>query len=345
MNEDKVIFEETSSSPTENTDLYEHYKIIVDKGQSSIRIDKFLTERLNFVSRSRIQQAANANCILVNGKPVKNNYKIKPNDEIRVVLPYPPENFELVPENIPLNIVYEDEDIIVINKQKNLVVHPAPGHPRGTLLNGILYYFETSNQKHIKPLLVHRIDKDTTGLLVICKTEYAQVHIAKQLSEHSIERKYIAIIWGVPEPPDGTIKGHIGRALHDRTKMVCYPDGSHGKHAITHYKVLKHWHFLSLVECRLETGRTNQIRAHFEYIKHPLFGDARYGGNKILKGKSSIKFIQTIHKCLEICNRPALHAQTLGFIHPKTNKKITFTSEIAQDMQEVIKIFDNELNL
>ncbi|MCX7953627.1 MAG: RluA family pseudouridine synthase [Bacteroidales bacterium] len=343
MSEKYIKSQQTIVTQFDNNDLYEHYKIIVDKGQTPIRIDKFLTERLNFVSRNKIQQAANAGCIIVNGKPVKNNYKIKPYDEIKVVLPYPPENFELVPENIPLNIVYEDEDIIVINKQKNLVVHPAPGHPRGTLLNGLLYYFENTSQKHIKPLLVHRLDKDTTGLLVICKTEYAQVFIAKQLSEHSIERKYRAVVWGIPEPTEGKIVGHIGRALYDRTKMVCYPDGSHGKYAVTHYKVLKHWYYVSLVECRLETGRTNQIRAHFDYINHPLFGDSRYGGHKILKGSSSAKFNRVAHKCLEICNRPALHAQTLGFIHPRTNKLVIFTTALANDIKEIIKIFDTEL--
>jgi len=334
----KFVFK---SEITESSEFYEHFNFIVDKGQVPIRIDKYLLHKIAEVSRSKIQQAAKANCILVNNKPVKSNYKVKPLDEIKIILPYPPKETEIIPQYIPLNIVYEDEDIIVINKQSGLVVHPAPGHLSGTLLNGLYYYFLHSSNPEIKPLLVHRIDKDTTGLLVVCKNEYSQVFLAKQFAEHSIERKYIALVWGIPDPPKGTIKCNIGRGLVDRTKMVCYPDGSHGKYAVTHYNVIEHWNYLSLVECILETGRTNQIRTHFEYIKHPLFNDEKHGGKKILFGNKDKNFLILVNKLFEVLQRVALHAKILGFIHPRTKKFIRFESDLPDDMAQALNLLKN----
>lgn len=335
INEEFLDFD--NSENEENNDLYEHFRIVVDKGQALLRIDKFLVNRLNQVSRSRIQQAAEAQCILVNDKAVKSNYRIKPNDVISVVLPYPPNEYELIAENIPLNIVYEDEYLLVVNKQAGMVVHPAKGNYYGTLVNALLYHFkELSLSESIRPGLVHRIDKDTSGLLVIAKNDYAHAHLAKQFFEKSIERTYIALVWGSFEKKSGTIIGNIGRSLKDRKKMTVFTDESHGKHAITHFKVLNDYHFLSLVECKLETGRTHQIRAHFEYIKHPLFNDSKYGGNKILKSINSPKFKQFIENCFMQMPRLALHAKSLGFTHPKTNKMLFFNTDLPSDFQNLI---------
>lgn len=326
------------SENEENNDLYEHHRIVVDKGQALLRIDKFLVNRLNQVSRNRIQQAAEANCILVNEKPVKSNYKVKPNDIISVVLPYPPNEYELIAENIPIDIVYEDEELLVVNKPAGMVVHPAKGNYYGTLVNALLYHFkELSISESIRPGLVHRIDKDTSGLLVIAKNDYAHAFLAKQFFEKTTERTYHALVWGSFEKNTGTIVGNIGRSLKDRKKMAVFTDEKHGKHAITHYKVLRDYSFMSLIECKLETGRTHQIRAHLEYIKHPLFNDSKYGGDKIINFPNNPKFKQFIENCFLLMPHFALHAKSLGFLHPKTKKMLFFDSNLPEDFKLLIE--------
>ncbi len=327
----------------EQSEYYEHHRLTVDKGQAPLRIDKFLVNRLNQISRNRIQTAADAQCILVNDKPVKSNYKVKPDDIISIILPYPPNEYELVAENIPLSIVYEDEDVLVINKPAGMVVHPAKGNYNGTLVNGLLYHFQQnlSQQETIRPGLVHRIDKDTSGLLVVAKNDYAHTHLAKQFFEKTTERTYIALVWGSFDHSEGTIIGNIGRSLQDRKKMAVFTDGSHGKQAVTHYRVLKSYHYVTLVECKLETGRTHQIRAHFEYIKHPLFNDSKYNGDKIIKGQNLPKFKEFIENCFSVCSRHALHAKSLGFLHPRTKKYLFFDSKLPDDMQFLINKWEN----
>lgn len=326
----------------EENELYEHHRIEVDPGQTPIRIDKFLTNRLEQISRSRIQQAAEANCILVNNKPVKANYKVKPNDVISIVLPYPPNEYDLIPENIPLDIVYEDEDLIVINKPSGMVVHPAKGNYYGTLVNALLYHFKKlSLPDTIRPGLVHRIDKETSGLLVVAKNDYTHAHLAKQFFYKTTERKYIALVWGNFDQPSGTIVGHIGRSQKDRKKMTVYADGSYGKPAITHYKVIRDYYYVSLIECILETGRTHQIRAHMEYIKHPLFNDAKYGGNQIIKTGNSPKYKQFINNCFELMPTFALHAISLGFVHPKTQKRLFFKIDLPENFKKLIEKWEN----
>jgi 23S rRNA pseudouridine1911/1915/1917 synthase len=323
----------------ESSDLFEHFKIIVDKGQSLLRVDKFLGLRLENISRNRIQNAANSNCILVNDKPVKSNYKVKPLDIISVVLPYPPNENEVLAENIPIEITYEDNDLLIINKPAGMVVHPAKGNYTGTLVNALLWHFKDLplfNTGQIRPGLVHRIDKDTSGLLVVAKNEIAHSKLAKQFFDKTTDRTYLAFVWGIFEKKTGTINGNIGRSPKDRKKMTIFPEGDTGKHAITHYKVLKEFRYTSLVECRLETGRTHQIRAHFEYIKHPLFSDLTYGGNKIIKGNSFAKYSQFVENCFNICPRQALHAKSLGFYHPLTKKRLFFDSELPSDMSNLI---------
>lgn len=323
----------------ENSELFEHFRIVVDKGQSLLRIDKFLQNRLENTSRNRIQQAAKAGNILVNKEVVKSNYKVKPEDIITVVFSYPPREIEIFPENIPLDVVFEDASIIVINKQPNMVVHPGHGNYSGTLLNALSYYF--ANSSSTKPengfgFLVHRIDKDTTGLLLIAKDEISQSKLAKQFFDHSIERRYHALVWGNPDPAEGTIQGHIGRSLKDRKVMGVFPDGSNGKEAVTHYKTLENFGYVSLIECKLETGRTHQIRAHFRHIGHPLFNDIWYGGNAILKGTTFTKYKQFIDNCFKILPRQALHAKTLGFVHPTTGTFMQFDSELPADFTQLI---------
>lgn len=323
----------------ESSDLFEHFKIIVDKGQSLLRVDKFLGLRLENISRNRIQNAANSNCILVNDKPVKSNYKVKPLDIISVVLPYPPNENEVLAENIPIEITYEDNDLLIINKPAGMVVHPAKGNYTGTLVNALLWHFKDLplfNTGQIRPGLVHRIDKDTSGLLVVAKNEIAHSKLAKQFFDKTTDRTYLAFVWGIFEKKTGTINGNIGRSPKDRKKMTIFPEGDTGKHAITHYKVLKEFRYTSLVECRLETGRTHQIRAHFEYIKHPLFSDLTYGGNKIIKGNSFAKYSQFVENCFNICPRQSLHAKSLGFYHPLTKKRLFFDSELPSDMSNLI---------
>ena len=324
----------------DGTDLYEHHRIIADKGQSLLRIDKFLFHKLESISRTKIQNAAQAGNILVNEKTVKPNYKVKPNDIISIVLPHPPHEFELIPQNIPLNIQYEDDDLIIINKEPGMVVHPGHGNWDNTLMNGLLYHLKDLplfKSGKMRPGLVHRIDKDTSGILVIAKTEFALNHLAKQFYDRTTKRRYVALVWGSFDEEEGTITGNIDRSLKDRTRQQVFPDGSHGKHAVTHYKVLEHLGYVTLVECQLETGRTHQIRVHMEHIKHPLFNDARYGGDKILKGTTFTKYKQFIHNCFKELPRQALHAKSLAFIHPTNGKEMTFNSDIPNDMQTVIE--------
>lgn len=338
-----ITGENNSEQLEENNELYEHFRFVADKGQALLRVDKFLMNRIENVSRNKIQQTAKAGNIHVNGTVVKQNYKVKPDDVVAVVFSYPPREIEIIPENIPLEIVYEDEDVIVINKQYNLVVHPGHGNYSGTLLNALAYYFQETSQ-HLENgfgYLAHRIDKDTTGLLLVAKTELAQAVLARQFFEHTIERKYQAIIWGSPKEENGTITGHIGRSLKNRKVMDVFADGSHGKEAITHYRVLEHFGYVTLVECQLETGRTHQIRAHMQHLGHPLFNDAWYGGDKILKGTSFTKYKQFIENCFKILPRHALHAKSLGFIHPTSGKQLFFDSDLPQDMQSLIEKWRN----
>ena len=323
----------------ENYELYEHHNIVVDPGQSSIRIDKFLFGKIINVSRNKVQQAAKAGNILVNGNPVKSNYKVRPGDEISVVMTYPPRDVEILPENIPLDIVYEDDDVIMINKQAGLVVHPGHANYTGTLLNGLMYYFSTTGKANVENgfgYLVHRIDKDTTGLLLIAKNEMAQTKLAKQFFDHSVDRAYEALVWGDIETDGGIIEGHIGRSLKDRRVMTVFPEGDYGKEAISHYRVIKRYGYVTHVECKLETGRTHQIRAHFTYLGHPLFNDARYGGDGILKGTTFTKYKQFVQNCFKIISRQSLHARSLGFEHPTSGERMFFESDLPTDMSEVL---------
>jgi 23S rRNA pseudouridine1911/1915/1917 synthase len=321
-------------------ELIEQVKLTVDKGQAPIRIDKFLHAHLgNNISRTKIQAAADAGSIIVNDKPVKSNYKIRPNDNILLLIPKHPLNFDLVPEDIPLNIVYEDEEVIVINKAADLVVHPGLGNYRGTLINAVLGHFKNlpKGSEEFRPGLVHRLDKGTSGLIVMAKTDHALAHLAKQFFDRKSKRKYVALVWGDVKEDEGTINVNIGRDTRQRMQMDVYPDGDGGKHAVTHYKVIERLHYVTLVECKLETGRTHQIRVHMKYIGHTLFNDERYGGDKILKGTVYSKYKQFIDNCFEILPRQALHAATLGFIHPTTGKEMFFEAPLPDDFQTVLE--------
>ena len=323
----------------ESSELFEHYHFKVDKGQSPLRIDKFVTSRIENACRNRIQSAASAGCILVNDKPVKSSYKVKPLDEISIMMPHEKREIELIPENIPLNIVYEDDDVVVIDKEAGMVVHPGHGNYTGTLVNALMHHL---NQKALYDderggLLVHRIDKNTSGLLVVAKNIFAHAMLSKQFFDHTTKRKYIALVWGSFETKEGTIEGYIGRSNQDRLKMKVFNTEEEGKHAVTHYKVIEEFDYVSLVECQLETGRTHQIRVHMEHIGHPLFNDERYGGNRILKGTTFSKYKQFVENCFSIIARQALHATTLGFVHPVTGKELIFESPLPEDMTKAIE--------
>lgn len=340
-NIDEILENETAEE--EGGELYEHIRIVVDKGQALERIDTFLTNHIQNISRNRVQNAAKAGNILVNEKAVKQNYKVKPNDVISIVFSYPPRETDIKPQQIPLEIVYEDDDVIVINKQAGLVVHPGHGNFDGTLLNGLAYHFEQTRQNVENKFgyLVHRIDKDTTGLLLVAKNETAQAILARQFFEHSIHRRYNALVWGDFDEDDGTIEGNIGRSANNRRKMAVYPNGDYGKDAITHWHVLERFGYVTLNEYRLETGRTHQIRVHSQYIGHPLFNDATYGGDMILKGTTFSKYKQFIDNCFKIIPRHALHAKELGFVHPTTGKTMMFVSELPNDMKAVLEKWRN----
>jgi 23S rRNA pseudouridine1911/1915/1917 synthase len=324
----------------EQQELFEHYRFKADPGQSLLRIDKFLSDRLENSSRTRIQNAANAGNILVNNKTVKPNYKIKPGDIVQVVLPTPPREIELIPENIPLNIVYEDDDVLVVNKEPGMVVHPAYGNYTGTLVNALMWHFRDLplfSTGESRPGLVHRLDKNTSGILVIAKNDYALNRLSKQFFDRTTDRRYNALIWGIPDPREGTITGNVGRSIKDRKVMQVFKDDTEGKTAITHYKVLEDFGYISLIECKLETGRTHQIRVHFSHIKHPLFNDEEYGGDQILKGTTFTKYQQFIKNCFKILPRQALHAKSLAFDHPVTGKRLSFDSDLPDDMVLVIE--------
>ncbi len=319
----------------QESQLYEHYRFVADKGQGQMRVDKYLAMHIVGVSRNRIQQAAEADCILVNEIPVKSNYKIKPLDTISVVMNRPPRELEIIPEDIPLDIVYEDEDLMVINKPPGLVVHPGFGNYQGTMVNAVAYKLKDTPEYDAKdPRLgiVHRIDKDTSGLIVVAKNAYAKAHLSAQFFNKTTKRQYVALVWGSVEADEGRIEGNIGRSLKNRMLMTVFPDGDFGKHAVTHYKVIERMSYVSLVQCRLETGRTHQIRAHMKHIGHTLFNDERYGGNEILKGTNFAKYKQFVQNCFSICPRQALHAQTLGFIQPRTREELMFEAPIPKDM-------------
>ncbi|MDX5347555.1 MAG: RluA family pseudouridine synthase [Hymenobacteraceae bacterium] len=320
--------------------MYEHHRIVVDKKQTLLRVDKFLMDRLPNVSRNRVQNAIKAETIQVNGNAIKASYKVKPLDVITITLPNPPRDTNLVPEDLPLTIVYEDNDLLLVNKEAGMVVHPAYSNWTGTLVNALVYHFQqlpTSRNGEIRPGLVHRIDKDTSGLLVIAKTELAMTYLAKQFYDHSIERTYYALVWGVPKELKGTITGHIGRSVKDRKVMAVYPAGDSGKHAVTHYEVLKSFKYVSLVKCNLETGRTHQIRAHMKHIGHPLFSDSTYGGDKILYGQRTGSYKTFVENAFKLMPRQALHAKSLGFLHPYTHKFMQFDSELPEDFKAVLE--------
>jgi 23S rRNA pseudouridine1911/1915/1917 synthase len=325
-----------------NEELYQRFVFNADKGQEPYRIDKFLMNRIEGATRNKLQQAINAGLVLVNNKEVKQNYKIKAFDQIIVYSDLSPESTDVIPENIPLNIVYEDADILIINKPAGMVVHPGSGNYSGTLLNGVAYYLQKENPEVTEAVLprfglVHRIDKNTSGLLVLAKTDKAMRHLARQFFDHTVKRKYRALVWGDMEQDEGTIIAHVGRHLRYRKQFEAYPDGDHGKEAITHYKVLERFNYVTLVECVLETGRTHQIRVHMKHIGHPLFNDDFYGGDKIVKGTVFNKYKQFVENCFAICPRQALHAKTLGFTHPSTGEEMFFETELADDMKKVIE--------
>lgn len=336
--------EDTGSD--EEQALFEHHNIKVSKGQVSIRIDKFIMMQVANSTRTKVQNACEAGFVLVNGKPVKSNYKIKPLDEISIMLTVPPRNVEVIPENIPIDIVYEDDYIVLVNKKPGMVVHPAYGNYTGTLVNALAYHFENLPKSRSKlnhdlylerPGLVHRIDKNTSGILIIAKTELAMTRLSKDFYDRTMDRKYVAICWGDLKEDSGTITANVGRNLKNRKVMDTFPvESEHGKHAVTHYKVLERFGFITLVECKLETGRTHQIRVHFKSIGHPLFNDNEYGGDQILKGLNTAKYRQFVQNCFEILPRQALHAKTLGITHPITGEKLFFNSEVPDDMLQLL---------
>lgn len=327
-------------------EMYERLQIKVDKGQEPLRIDKFLQNRIENATRNKIQKAIDVGHVLVNEKQVKSNYKVKPGDQIIAYSDTDPESYDIVPEELPLDIVYEDDDVLVINKPAGLVVHPGCGNPNGTLVNGIAHYLKLQQpdlDENSLPRfgMVHRIDKNTSGLLLLAKSDKAAKDLADQFFDHTVDRKYIALVWGNFEEDEGTITGHVGRHQRFRKIMDVYPDGDYGKEAVTHYRVLERMNYVSLVECQLETGRTHQIRVHMQHIGHSLFNDDTYGGDRIVKGTIFAKYKQFVENCFNICPRHALHAQTLGFTHPRTRQRMLFTSELPADMAQLIAKWRN----
>ncbi len=332
----------TSLEEINNDELYEHYNFTASEGQEPLRVDKFLMNFIENATRNKIQQAIKAGNVLVNDAVVKANYKMKPNDVVRVVLAHPPHENLLVAEDIPLDLIYEDDEVIVVNKPAGMVVHPGHGNYSGTLVNGLIHHIENlPKNSNERPGLIHRIDKDTSGLLVVAKTEYAMANLAKQFFDRTTDRLYLALVWGNVEEEEGAIEGNIGRSLKNRLQMAVFPDGDFGKHAVTHYKVIERFSYVTLVQCKLETGRTHQIRAHFKYIGHTLFNDERYGGDRILKGTTFTKYKQFVDNCFKVLPRQALHAKTLGFEHPTTKKYMSFNSEMPEDMKLAIEKWRN----
>ena len=317
---------------------FEHYKFIADKGQNPLRVDRFLMNFVEFATRNKIQQSVKAGNVRVNDNVVKSNHKVKGGDIVTIVLDYPKEKNELLPQDIPIIINYEDDDLLIVNKEAGMVVHPGFGNYDGTLVNALAFHFQNlpNMGEEERPGLVHRIDKNTSGILVVAKTERAMTILAKKFEDRDLNRRYIALVWGDVKDDDGTITGNIGRSLKNRKVMDVFPGGEYGKHAVSHYKVLERFGYTTLVECKLETGRTHQIRAHFKSIGHPLFNDEEYGGDAILKGTTFTKYKQFVQNCFKICTRQALHAKSLGFEHPTTKKEVFFDSDLADDMQELI---------
>lgn len=322
-------------------EIFEHHKLIADSGQSPLRVDKFLIDKIPNISRSKLAVAAKNSNVLVNGEVVKQNYKVKPHDEISLVYAHPKRKLELIPQDIPLSILYEDDYVTVVNKPSNMVVHPGHGNYSGTLVNALIFHYgqlpKNPTSEEAFPGLVHRIDKDTTGLLVIAKTEDALNKLAAQFYNRTIDRHYYAIVWGDVAEDKGTITGNIARSNNDRKQMAVFEDETIGKHAVTHYEVLERLGYVTLVKCKLDTGRTHQIRVHMKHIGHPLFGDVRYGGNRIIKGTTFTKYRQFIDNCFNILPRQALHAKSIGFIHPATGEYVYFESELPADMIEVLE--------
>ncbi|MCC6385699.1 MAG: RluA family pseudouridine synthase [Bacteroidia bacterium] len=333
----------SSNEISEQDELYEHHRITADKGQSLLRVDKFLINRIVNVSRNRLQAAIEAGSVKVNNQQVKSSYKVKPFDIITIVLAHPPREVEIYCDNIPLDIIYEDESLVIVNKKAGMVVHPAYGNYRGTLVNALACHFNPQREgqailsESIRPGLVHRIDKNTSGLLVVAKNEVAMTHLAAQFFKRTIKRNYSALVWGDLAADSGTITGNIGRSKTDRKVMDVFPQGDYGKHAVTHFRVAERFHYVTLVDCNLETGRTHQIRVHFRSIGHPLFNDNEYGGDRIIKGVTFSKYKQFVENCFAILPRQALHARSLGFIHPATEKEMYFESQIPDDMLQVIE--------
>jgi len=333
---------DSDTSEIAQDELFEHYRFKASKGQEPLRVDKFLMNFIENATRNKIQQAAKQGHIWVNGAQVKQNYRVKAGDEVKVLFEHPPYEFLLTPEDIPLDIVFEDDHVLVVNKVAGMVVHPGHGNYSGTLVNALVHHFKNlPNNTSGRPGLVHRIDKDTSGLLVIAKTDDAMTHLAQQFFDKSTEREYLALVWGNVKEDEGTIEGHLARNPKNRLQMMVFPDGDQGKEAITHYRVLERLGYVTLVSCRLETGRTHQIRVHMKYLGHTLFNDGRYGGDKILKGTTFSKYKQYVDNCFKILPRQALHAKTLGFIHPKTGEKLQFNSELPEDMTACIEKWRN----
>ena len=317
----------------ENQELFEHYRFEADKGQESLRVDKFLMNFIENASRNKIQQSARDGYVHVNGNPVKVNYKVKGGDIVTVEYKNPPREHELIPQDIPINIIYEDDDILIVNKEAGMVVHPGFGNWEGTLVNALAFHFKNlpNMGDDTRPGLVHRIDKNTSGILIIAKNEKSMTVMGDKFANRDLNRRYLALVWGDMKEDDGTITGHIGRSLKNRKVMDVFPDGEFGKHAVTHWKVVERLGYTTLVECKLETGRTHQIRAHFKHIGHPLFNDEEYGGDRILKGTTFTKYKQFVQNCFKICDRQALHAKSLDFLHPTTEKEMNFDSDLPED--------------
>ena len=344
---EEIDKEEEDFETSSEVQLYERHRIIVDKGQSLVRIDKFLCDRIENASRNQVQKAAEAGFVKVNGNPVKSNYKVKPLEEITIYMDTPPHEIEIIPEDIPLNIVYEDDYLMVVNKPAGLVVHPGHGNYRGTLVNAIAWHMKNNScydANDPRVGLVHRIDKDTSGLLVIAKTPEAKSKLGIQFFNKTTKREYRALVWGNIEEEEGRIEGNIARNPKDRLQMAVFADPEIGKHAVTHYKVLERLGYVTLVACRLETGRTHQIRVHMKHIGHVLFNDARYGGSDILRGTHFAKYKQFVENCCNICPRQALQALRFGFIHPVTNEEMFFTSELPDDMTELLAKWRNYIS-
>lgn len=335
---------ENSKSEEEEELVYERYRVTADDNQSLLRIDKFLMQRLTNVTRTRLQNGIKAGLILVNGEAVKPNYKVKPKDEVVVTIPEPPKNVDIIPQDIPIDIIYEDDDLLVVNKQSGMVVHPAIGNWDGTLINALMYHLgklPEASDNAPRPGLVHRIDKNTSGLLLIAKNEYAQSHLAKQFFDKSSERTYYALVWGEPKEEKGTISGYIGRSQKDRKIRALYDEEEKGKWSVSHYEIIERFRYVTLVKCKLETGRTHQIRVHFQAIGHPLFGDFEYGGDKILKGTRFTKYKQFVENCFKLMPSQALHAKTLGFVHPGTEKWLQLDSDLPDNFIELLEKWRN----